>query len=563
MAFRYLQYLGAAADRARQQWTQFNMPLMLLGLLLLTACLLLQAYTLWHTLPPIVHRSPCLQPQHWKRVLPAGAVGLVGLHAIGLFSTNFILGEGRMVCFLVACFAVLLLHSTLAALMQHHALQAVQSPLSCSMTPADGASSPASAVSTEQTGKDSGAALEERNKDGKAAANGALVNLTGESGRQVAPALITRRPLPWNRNCSKAVACGVGLLGCNALLGSLGLVVRTGHDAMHKAAAGPASEANVAFGHSMHTGQHDWASRHWPMTAVVLAHQLVAPVVNVMLFPLLLLDGATSQNSMSRGWCGLVACLEALTHASVWCLYTLLAVYWLLVNFHLKDIFLAPQVEQTFAAISRTLPFSLVSNTSMKEFWSVAQLGRVAMLKIPAVLFLASLVVMLLLICSRAISSLQEKQQPSKEIDNQKGNYTLLATLAVPVLLVSGSENSVIGALGLLECACATELLRLLASCWKHNGHEQCSEDCNLSLSSSEAWLGVAEGCLWALLSMQLFFCTGHFCEFAGLQYSAGNSNFCLAVSLFWHSSSCTLALACPVCGMLNASVGIRSKECT
>ena len=27
---------------------------------------------------------------------------------------------------------------------------------------------------------------------------------------------------------------------------------------------------------------------------------------------------------------------------------------------------------------------------------------------------------------------------------------------------------------------------------------------------------------LWALFSLQLFFCTGHFCEFAGLQYTAG-----------------------------------------
>lgn len=29
-------------------------------------------------------------------------------------------------------------------------------------------------------------------------------------------------------------------------------------------------------------------------------------------------------------------------------------------------------------------------------------------------------------------------------------------------------------------------------------------------------------GLLWSLLALQLFFCTGHFCEFAGLQYTAG-----------------------------------------
>ena len=31
---------------------------------------------------------------------------------------------------------------------------------------------------------------------------------------------------------------------------------------------------------------------------------------------------------------------------------------------------------------------------------------------------------------------------------------------------------------------------------------------------------------LWSLFSLQLFFCTGHFCEFAGLQYTAGALSF-------------------------------------
>ena len=31
-----------------------------------------------------------------------------------------------------------------------------------------------------------------------------------------------------------------------------------------------------------------------------------------------------------------------------------------------------------------------------------------------------------------------------------------------------------------------------------------------------------AAAALWSLHGLQLFFCTGHFCEFAGLQYTAG-----------------------------------------
>ncbi|KAL0051642.1 hypothetical protein WJX82_011079 [Trebouxia sp. C0006] len=112
----YAEYLAAAAQLARKQWTQFNLPLMLLGLLLLTACLLLQVYTLWHSLPGADH-SPSLSHQHWRWLLPSGAVTLVVMHAAGLFSTSFILSEGQMVCFLVATFAALLLHCTLPALM--------------------------------------------------------------------------------------------------------------------------------------------------------------------------------------------------------------------------------------------------------------------------------------------------------------------------------------------------------------------------------------------------------------------------------------------------------------
>ncbi len=83
-----------------------------------------------------------------------------------------------------------------------------------------------------------------------------------------------------------------------------------------------------------------------------------------------------------------------------------------------------------------------------------------------------------------------------------------VAALLPPVAAVLGAAAMSAAGLGLLEAACAWACIRagppLRRTPWQERSRASVA------------------GTLWALLGTQLFFCTGHFCEFAGLQTAAG-----------------------------------------
>ena len=508
------------------------MPLMLLGLLLLTACLLLQAYILWHSLPSADH-SPSLSHQHWRWLLPSGAVTLVVMHAAGLFSTSFILSEGQMVCFLVATFAALLLHCTLAALMHHPSLGVAvhaHADYSCSghSTGQDKLVKP---KPEPEDASPSDGVRQQTQHESPAPHVSQPVSL-GLLGSPLSHVSSAKGGSGWNRDCSNAVVCGLGLLLCNALLGSMGLVVRTGHDAMHKAAAAappsPPPDLLKLHNTTLHMDLSvQFASLHWLSTGVFHTRELLAPILCVMIFPFLLL-GSASPNRITA--CRSAECsgvlLQALVVKLVWSAYFVLAFYWMLSQAHVADQSIAHHLKHVLAS----LPEAPALKTALAE--AVPSLlphlpvvnSLVSLpfrMLLPRVAFLLSGSAMLVLL----VAGVTRQKQPVNLLRPlpglQTGQHTLLAALAAPVLLVSGVEKGTVCALGLLECACAQELFQLLNSCWKPASRVNATNG-KLGSSTSEGWLGLAEGCLLALLSMQLFFCSGHFCEFAGLQYAAG-----------------------------------------
>jgi len=83
-----------------------------------------------------------------------------------------------------------------------------------------------------------------------------------------------------------------------------------------------------------------------------------------------------------------------------------------------------------------------------------------------------------------------------------------MAALLPPAAVVLGTAAMPAAGLGLLEAACAWACIRagppLRRTPWQERSRASVA------------------GVLWALLGTQLFFCTGHFCEFAGLQTAAG-----------------------------------------
>ncbi len=509
---------------------------MLLGLLLLTACLLLQAYTLWHSLPG-ADNSASLSHQHWRWLLPSGAVTLVVMHAAGLFSTSFILSEGQMVCFLVATFAALLLHCTLAALMHQpspgvavhahadHLCSGHSSDQDKRVGPKPEAEDASSSDSARQQTQQKLAAPHVRQP----------VSL-GLSGRPLSGVSSAKGGNGWNRDCSDAVVCGLGLLVCNALLGSMGLVVRTGHNAMHKAAAAPPPDLLESHNTTLHMDLSvQFASLHWLSTGVFHTRELLAPTLCVMIFPFLLLGSASPKcitASRSAGCSGVL--LQALVVKLVWSAYFVLAFYWMLSQAQLVDESIAHQLKHVLASLPESPAFKTALTDGIQsllpQFPVVHSLVSLPFrMLLPRLIFLLSGSAVLVLLIAGVFGQTQPVKILRPKAGLQTGQHTLLAALAAPVLLVSGVENGTVCALGLLECACAQELFQLLNSCWKlAPDTKSCSTDTKLGSKGSEGWLGVAEGCLLALLSMQLFFCSGHFCEFAGLQYAAGTETICL-----------------------------------
>ena len=95
------------------------------------------------------------------------------------------------------------------------------------------------------------------------------------------------------------------------------------------------------------------------------------------------------------------------------------------------------------------------------------------------------------------------------------------AALLAPAVVVLGPGRMLVVVLGLAESACAWTVV-----CG--------SSTCRGPAGGLERGRASAAGVLWALLGTQLFFCTGHFCEFAGLQTAAGDMRWPTCSHVIW-----------------------------
>ena len=508
------------------------MPLMLLGLFLFTTCLLLQGHVVWSSLVLADSSSnPSLPRKRWHLTLPAGAIALALLHATGLFSTSFILAEGQMVCFLVASFSVLLLHAAGAAslqpspaLLQVHAHAAgcsCDSTGSCQKrcTDTDHAIGRAVAPSARET--PAGQPLKTGLSYGAhcQCKNILKVELDGKTFQQV-------------QGCSLVILWGAGLLLCNALMGSMGLVTRTGHDAMHKAAAAVPEleqvlQANTDMTHNRQLSNataepriHVIASLQWLSAAMGKTQELSAPAVSAIMFPLVLLGSSGSLATLGKQQHA-GASLRMLALQSVWFSYSVLALYWILAQAELTEKSVASFLRPIIAALMarryvRQVLDAVTAPVPQRMLMQPVFLHQPLAAFLPHVVLLSSAVALISLFFARMRGHVQHTGT-HRHAGGMPEAYLLIAVLAAPILLVSGPARAVIYALGLLQSTCAVQMFQ-----WFHRLETSASHSTALLSRYWYSWLGVAAGSLWALLSMQLFFCTGHFCEFAGLQYAAG-----------------------------------------
>lgn len=118
-----------------------------------------------------------------------------------------------------------------------------------------------------------------------------------------------------------------------------------------------------------------------------------------------------------------------------------------------------------------------------------------------------------------------------------------VSALLAPAMVVLGADRAPSLAIALLESACALAVIRA------RGRHADPEGACCGTYGGCGGGCASAAGVLWALLGTQLFFSSGHFCEFAGLQVAAGAPRVCACVSmlpLYQHQSNAASHVCAP-----------------
>lgn len=472
------------------------MPLMVLGMILLTASLLLQAASLLTSLPT----WPWTYPSHqlWQSILPAGIIMLCLLHALGLLSTSFILGEGQMACFLVATMALLLLHCAVGA----------------SMHPA------ASEVYIHAKTQHTAATVTGNQRDLTHTVGLIDKNANRCSFEQMFQCTSDKRQ--HYRGCNEAVMWGLGIMMCNAVLGCTGLVTRTGHDAMHKAAAGKAflspdvhtsiSQHNAAV--PVFLGVDAFcASLHWLSDGLQQTQALIVPALCVLSFPLVLLGGVCTSERTQHNTSRMTLLEVDSVEYFVWLAYGAIATLWVVQGQSLGHL---PLLACVPASLQRQ------QSSILRLLHVLCQQPVVSTLMTRPLNVLLPELVFGLVLSSLALNGLCSiSAYVNKRNTHQPNSYVWTAILIAPVLLVLGSSFALISILALAQCICIKQLFCSLYTASSLATGQDIARP-SKGMTAPSGWVNVAEGGAWTLISTQLFFCTGHFCEFAGLQYSAG-----------------------------------------
>jgi hypothetical protein len=118
-----------------------------------------------------------------------------------------------------------------------------------------------------------------------------------------------------------------------------------------------------------------------------------------------------------------------------------------------------------------------------------------------------------------------------------RGWLWLVAALSGPVVMVLGYKGPMLLLLSMVQGLALLTLVQLQQSAGRQfEGHQQ---DEGKGGHAGQRQLTAAPG-LWSMFALQLFFCSGHFCEFSGLQYT---SSFIGYDEMEWYTSGGLLFL--------------------
>lgn len=460
---------------------------------------------------------------------------------MGLFSVGLIMGEGRLTCVLLAAVTLILLRAALTAVLQ--ARRVAQT---------------ASATQQQAVAQDQ-------------------LATGGGSPQQQQLRLVFQSAQAWEswQPSSQAVRAAVSMLVCNMSLQLLGLIDRSGQDPHDKTQ--PTSELLVG------------PDAYWQRLALLVftaGSLLLVLVILCAAGKLLSEDGAAwvSSADVQQGrdkQTGTSVCAtEGSTRFACW-LRTVCAVQFVCVGlfwgaqlFGHSDETVNGVSKAAWSALLQSPASGLARNLSglaarLLQHPSVVAVSNSSLclmalrLLLPRIVYTPALVVLAGAVLLAVLPQAGRAGKGSCSV--RPGPMVLLwlcAVLAAPVVMVLGFKGPATMLLALLQAAGLCKLLRLrsaaagfICCAAQHNSTEKqepgkpASDAVSVMATAApvdDGFCSVVGAGAWGLMALQLLFCSGHFCEFSGLQYASAFIGF---DEMVWYSSGSLLLIN--TCGFL------------
>lgn len=508
--------------------------------------------------------SGCGGAPAWDGFSTLAFAVLAAFHALGLFSVGLLMGEGRLTCVLLAAVTLLLLRAALSAVLQARKL----------------------AQASQQDQRHDRAASPSDSVNGSHTATQPL-----QDGQQHLQ-LVFPAAQYWGswRPASRAVRAAASVLVCNVSLQLLGLIDRSGQDPHDKTQ--PSSELLVGPDAAWQKAAL-LAFTVGPLAMMWLGFRAAsktlgdwtasAPVLQPEAS--LRTDAHHTKRLASRDCSSATArCWRAVCGVQFFCL----AVFWVAQLFGRSNATVCELAAALWATcrqgpLACVAPvFSAVAESLGKDVLQACKQVLLSSglcvlplrLLLPRVIYVAALAVLVAavlialwrawLLAFRNMASGKPVQGPARLAEAASGLAVaellwLCAVLAAPLVMVLGFKGPATMLCALLQAVGLCVLLQLnrAATLFVQSRSAPSSGDAVGTAGGSQQVASSVgprdDGCCsvvgagaWGLMALQLFFCSGHFCEFSGLQYASAFIGF---DDMVWYSSGSLLLLN--TCGFL------------
>ena len=521
VAAAYTSYLDLCMEAARAQFTQYNHVFIVLGISVMVLSLAVQGLLAWKL-------TSGGNLMLWKTFESGTLLCLLGIHVLGIFSVGFLMGEGRAQNTTLMVLYALLMRSSLVVLYNRQVLatKAGKHP-----------------VQSKQR--------QSVKIDGKPKSWGVLLeNILGvysiTSSRH--DGTESNEPLSWT---VKSVVCCYCILFCCIIALQNGLIDRSGQDPHDK-----------TFKFIENLGG-DKAMISWTRGVFILLPMVLVPLVFHSIWCLILTvcqDRSRPRAETPRkakhmygfGWMQWACSAQTALCSMWWCVrmagasdYTIPELSKLIRSKLLSGS------SRSMMRSERMMPQILAIGFGQRDLFSVFAYGLSVPLRLllPRLVYIISVFIVLWRIVAACLRSYKCRKAWDSCIMTMHSTHGehfrsemvireligLIAVLATPLAILLGSRGPSIVVLGVIQTSVSIGLTgQVLKARHQSNGptsikllgeNKAEQEDYDLLMRPLREYVFLSVG-LVSMQGNQLFFNSGHFCEFSGLQYTAAFVGF-------------------------------------